>query len=188
MAGILDKQRTEATDLKFVSPLELSSVTSTAKKMLVQTIEFCMQKIGVDTQETVTRLVRQKDRSTCGYVLYGLSKQVATFLGSMDQNVKAIFFLDYDEISEDFCFATPDLGMPSVQLIVWTRRKTAALSALIAALDRALAHAFVELFSEHDTTCLLDVQVVDDTDIENRTGHGANLYAIHHRPIQIWER
>jgi hypothetical protein len=30
--------------------------------------------------------------------------------------------------------------------------------------------------------------MIDDADVENRTGHGALLQAIYHRPIQIWER
>jgi hypothetical protein len=35
---------------------------------------------------------------------------------------------------------------------------------------------------------LLDVQVVEDIDVEERTGYGALLSSVHNRPIQVWER
>jgi hypothetical protein len=35
---------------------------------------------------------------------------------------------------------------------------------------------------------VLDVQVVDDQDVANRTSYGALFQAIHHRPLQVWER
>jgi hypothetical protein len=106
----------------------------------------------------------------------------------MDERVKAVYVLDYDATPEDLCFGRLNQGTPLVHLIVWTKRKTAALRSLVAALDRALAQAYAELLGGCQIEILLDVQIIDDADVENRTGHGALLQAIHHRPIPIWER
>ena len=80
---------------------------------------------------------------------------------------------------------TPDI---IIHLIVWAQRKTGALNSLVAALDRALVQSYADLIGMRQLTHLLDVQVIDDADVENRVGYGAMLSSIHHRPIQVWER
>jgi hypothetical protein len=153
-----------------------------------EAIAFCARKIGVGSREEVIDLLSQNDRPACEYCRYGVAKQVAASLGSMDESVRAIYVLDYDATPQDLCFGTPNQGVSLVHLIVWVRRKTAALSSLTVALDRSLARAYADLIGRSHVKSLLDVQVVDDADVEHRTGHGALLGAIHYQPIQIWER
>ena len=188
MAETVATKQSEAMDVGLVSPLELPDATRSTKSMLSEAMQFCAQKIGVDSLDAVADLLRQNDRTACEYCLYGMAKGVATSLGTMDEHVKAVYVLDYDATPEDLCFGTLNQGAPLIHLIVWTGRKTAALSSLVAALDRALARAYTDLFGGPQMEALLDVQMIDDADVENRTGHGALLQAIHHRPIQIWER
>jgi hypothetical protein len=73
-------------------------------------------------------------------------------------------------------------------MIVWTKRKTGALNSLVEALDRAFAQSYANLMGESRLAHILDVQVVDDVDVKNRTGYGALLSSVYHRPIQVWER
>jgi len=187
MAGTPATQQAVAVDAKLVAPLE-PSVTSTAESMLTEAIKFCARKIGVDSVDTVADLLRQNDRTACEYCLYGIAKQAAISLGAMDENVKAVYVVDYDATPEDICLGALSQGRRLVHLIVWTGCKTAALSALVAALDRAVAQAYTNLLDGPEVKGLLDVQLVDDADVEGRTGHGALLWAIHHQPIPIWER
>jgi hypothetical protein len=175
-------------DVKIADPKELPSVTSTVEGMLTEAIEFCAQKIGVSSRAAVVDLLQQNDGTACEYCLYGLAKQVAASLGAMDENVKAVYILDYDSTPEDMCFGVGVQNTRLIHLLVWTKRKTAALDSLVEALDRALAQIYADMIGKHRLTTLLDVQVVDDADIEQRRGYGAFRVWLHQRPVRIWKR
>jgi hypothetical protein len=187
-ASTLDTSQAQATDLELAASFELSHATATAESLLKEAMGFCAQKIGVASREALADLLRQNDRMACEYCLYDIAKRVAVCLGTMDEHVRAVYVLDYDATPPDGCFDTLTLETPFVHLIVWTGRKTAALRSLATALDRALAQAYADLIGRPQLKCLLDVQMIDDVDVEMRTGQGALLQAIHHRPIQVWER
>jgi len=53
---------------------------------------------------------------------------------------------------------------------------------------RALVRALAALFERDPQQSVLDVQVVDDQDVSNGTSYGTLFHAIHHRPLQVWER
>ena len=52
----------------------------------------------------------------------------------------------------------------------------------------ALLDDVAELLDRPPAASLLDVHMVDDDDVETRTGYGVLLSSIHHLPIQVWER
>ena len=188
MVETLAVRRERAMDVRLASLSGLLGASNSTENMISEAIAFCAQKIRVDSLEAVVDLLRQNDKAACGYCLYGIAKRLAASLGTVDEHVKAVYIFDYDATPEDLCFGTLNQGMPLVHLIVWAERKTAALSSLLAALDCALAQAYTDLVGGPEVGSLLDVQVIDDADVENRIGHGALLQSIHHRPIQIWER
>lgn len=180
--------RTEVIDVKFTaSSFRPSDVTSLAEAILTQTLEFCAAKLNLDNSETVAERLQQGDRITLSHWHYGLAKKGAECLGEWDKDIKAVYIYDYEATPEDICFAevTPDI---IIHLIVWAQRKTAALNSLIEVLDRALVQIHLELLHMHPLKHLLDVQVIDDRDVENRLGFGALLSSLHHRPLLVWKR
>ena len=188
MAEVSSMTQTEVVDVKFtVPPLQLSDAANMAEATLAKALEVCAQKMGFDSHQAVVGHLRQGDSTTCSYYYYNLAKQAAEFLGALDENVKAVYICDYDATPEDLCFGevTP---APLVHLVVWARRKTGALNSLVAALDRALVQSYADLIGMCQLMHVLDVQVIDDADVENRVGYGAMLSSIHQRPIQVWER
>ncbi len=188
MASTTYTRQADAIDVRVGSPQHVPGPAATAGDVLAEAMAFCAHKIGVEGPEAVADLLRRDDRDACGYCLYGIAKYVASSLGAMDDQVKAVYVFDHDATPEDLCFGTLGRGAPLVHLIVWTVRKTAASRALLAALDRALAQAYADLLERPPLESMLDVQVVDDADVENRRGHGALLHALHQRPVQVWER
>jgi hypothetical protein len=188
MTETLATKQAEGMGIRLASLPELPDINGIADDIFSDAMAFCARKIGVDRLEAVSDLLRQNDKTACGYCFYGLAKRVAASLGVMDENVRAVYVHDYDATPEDLCFGTLHQGAPLVHLIIWTERKTAALDSLIAALDRALARTYADLLDRPRIKGLLDAQMIDGVDIENRTGHGALLQAVHHRPIQVWER
>ena len=188
MAETLDTKQAKVMTVELVAPPELPSVTSLAESILVEAIEFCAEKIRASNLTTVIDLLGQQDRVACEYCLYSVAKQVAASLGTMDENVKAVYILDYDATPEDRCFDTEAQNTHLIHLLVWTRRKTAAFDSLVKALDRALVQACSDTVGIRGPASLLDVQVVDDADVKQRHGYGAFRAWTHQRPIQIWER
>lgn len=180
--------RTEAVNVKSTaSPLQLPDVASTAEAALTQALEFCAQKMGLDSPQAVVDHLRQDNSTAFGYWHYGLAKQVAKHLGAWDEDVKAVYIYDYDATPEDVCFGEMMPAEP-IHLIVWAQRKTAALESLVAVLNRALVQGCADLIGRPRLMRLLDVQVIDDADVKNRVGYGALLSSLYHRPIRIWER
>lgn len=188
MSKVLTNKQTEAVNIGLATPpLRLPDATSTAEVVLAQAMEFCAQKMGLGNAEDAIGRLKQGDSAACRYCNYSVAKQVGGALGALDENVKAVYVCDYDATPEDLCFNEAPQASP-VHMIVWTERKTSALNSLIAALDRALAQNYASLMGLDKVGYMLDVQLVDDADIQNRTGCGALLSSLYHRPIQIWER
>jgi hypothetical protein len=161
--------------------------TSAAEVVLDEGLAFCARKAGLDNTQAVVELLRRGDSTICHYCHYGLAKKVAESIGQLDENVKAVYVLDYDATPEDRCFSS-EAKTSLIHLIVWAARKTDALDSLVRALDRALVQTYGDLIETPRLAHLLDVRVVDDTDVDERMGYGALLSSIHNRPIQVWER
>jgi hypothetical protein len=147
---------------------------------------YCAQKMQLDSPQVVARL-RTVDGKACEYCHYSVAKQVAASMGALDANIKAAYIYDYDATPEDLCFGETGRGLP-IHLLIWAERKTAALSALAETLGRALAKQYAVMIGVPQPAHLLDVQVVDDADVERRIGHGALLFSLHHRPVEVWRR
>lgn len=165
----------------------LPDAASTAEIALVQGMEYCARKMGLASVQEAIERVREGDAAACGYCHYSVAKQVAEALGALDQNIRAAYVFDYDATPQDLCLGEAVQTTP-VHLLLWTERKTEALGSLVEALDEAMAQQLRALLGRGPRAHVLDVQIVDNTDVENRTGYGALLSSLHHRPVKVWER
>jgi len=166
----------------------LPDADSIAERIVHEAISFCAEKTNADGTEAALERICKDDRVACDYYVYGLARYVAASLGALDEHAKAAYTLEYEAIADDACFTETEPGAPLVHLIVWSERKTAAFHALVGALDGALTRALATLLGRAPQQSVLDVQVVDDQDVANRTSYGALFQAIHHRPLKVWER
>ena len=182
-----NKAKTQVDVEQSVPQFRLPDSESTAKVALAQAMDFCAQKMGLAGHQAVAEHLRQGDGNACQYCHYSIAKKVAESLGALDEKVKAVYIVDYDATPEDLCFSAGTQAS-LIHLIVWAERKTNALASLVGALDRALVRRYVDMIGTHQLAHLLDVQVVTDDDVENRTGYGAMLSSLHNQPIQIWKR
>ncbi len=181
-------QRTNKMDVDAAAaPFRWPDASSAAGVVLDEGLAFCRHKAGLKNREEVIERLRDGDPTVSHYCRYGLAKKVAESIGSLDDNVKSVYALDYDATPEDRSFSSEAQTSP-IHLIVWVARKTDALDALVRALDRALVEEYAKIIDAPQLAHLLDVQVVDNADVENRTGYGALLSSVHNRPIKVWER
>lgn len=188
MTRTLYEDQVQDRRTQVASGLQLPDAASTAAHILSRAMAACAEKVECTGPEGVADRLRQNDGIACRYCLYEIAKEVAAALGSLDEHVKAVYTFDLDATPEDLCFAEPDGAMPLIHLLVWTSRKTAAFSALVAALDRALAQAYAGLLDRPPAASLLDAHSIDDNDVETRSGYGVLVSSVHHLPIQVWER
>jgi hypothetical protein len=181
------KVRTQKDVGRSVPELRLPDSESTAAVVVTQALEFCAQKMGLAGHQAVVDRLQQGDIDACRYCHYSVAKQVAESLGALDGTIKVVYAVDYDATPEDICFSEGSRSS-LVHLIIWAERKTKALGSLVSALDRALVRRYADVTGMHRLAHLLDVQVVDDSDVANRVGYGAMLASLYNRPIQVWKR
>ena len=154
-------------------------------------VEFCAKKTRFDGKERVLGAVRGGDCSVCEYLHYGLAQQMAEYLGSVDDTVKAVYIYEAENAScfDDAVPNRPGLS-PVISMIVWVNRKNAALSSIIDMLRSAVETELrVLACPKSNALCYTsDVQVVDDAEVEMRTGYGAMINSLYVAPIKIWSR
>jgi hypothetical protein len=163
----------------------MSDATTAAELALMGAVSFAADKMRL-TKAEVAIALKQNEGRVRSYFQYGLSRQIAEHLATMDEQIEAVYMYEDEATAEDAVLGDETSIM--LHLIVRARRKTNALNALVAALDRALVQGYAGLGSKPNLATMLDVQVVDDNEVKNRTGYGALLFSPHHQPFPVWER
>jgi hypothetical protein len=175
-------QARETYNLEFALP----NAASAADAILAAALGFCAQKKQVGSSDAALQLLKCGDRGAMEYFQYGLAAQAAELLGGLDDEVQAVYLYDDEATPDDAAFSevTPSL----VHLIVLANRKTSALDSLIVGLSRAVLQSYGRLFDKPQLRHLLDVQVMDNTELDTRVGLGALMSSLHHCPLRVWTR
>ncbi len=182
LTRVTSQTQMETGNLEFV----LSDATGAAEAALIKALAFCAGKMALEDTGAVVDGLRKGDPSICHYFHYNLAVHVAEWLGTWDEDLKAVYLYDVEATPEDVAFG--QVAPSLLCLIVWAKRKTGALNSMIEAIDRALIQGYARLLGASQRSHLLAVQVIDDDDVKNRIGCVALLTSVHLRPIKIWER
>jgi hypothetical protein len=160
-------------------------------KMMEDAIKFCSRKTGLNGRQQVLEAMRCGDCSVCEYLRYGLAQEVAEYLGSVDDTVKAVYTYEpeYATNADGPIPGRPNLS-PGINLIAWVSRKSAALSSVAASVSSALAQECRELAcSKANALCYeLDIKATDDDEVRERIGYGALVNSLYIRPVEIWHK
>lgn len=159
--------------------------------MVEEALGFYARKVRAQTMEEVLDTIREGNCQACQSVKYSLAKQIGEYLGSVDENVRAIYIYEPDYAWGIYGADGEEPNLSSgINMIAWVNRDTAALSSVVASLDEALRQARTPLLCPRASRICygLDVVVVDDQEVSNRTGYGALIRSIHVRPTMVWSR
>ncbi len=167
--------------------LQLPDATTAARQMVSNALAYCGSKIQVAHVDAVLEAVRSGHHIARAAACYALSREIAEYLAALDDNIGVVYYYDYEATPEDTCFGQVNPA-PSIHLVVWAGRKTNALRSLAAALDRALAAEWGRRLGLPHLRHVLDVQLVDNADVNDRIGYGALLTSNQYRPIKLWQR
>jgi hypothetical protein len=185
MKTVLQQDRTGVKDFSGVTPpLHLPDATSTIQGALAKALDQCARKLNLMSPQESLEKMRGGNRKALEYCHYQLALHVAEALGDLDNYVRSVSLYEFEATPEDRAFGENAESLP-IHLLVWVDRKTSALSALVAALDRALVKDYAEMVGPRRLGHVLDVQVVDDKDVESRRGIAALLNSMHNRDADI---
>ncbi len=180
--GSRSTARVGVTDLTFALP----DAEVFGERAIAEALALCASRMHLHSPESVVESLRNSDELALDYFEYGIACQVAEHLGAMDGEVRCVYVYDDEASPEDAGYSRH--GFRIIHLIVRVGRRTGALNALIAAIDRPLVRAYAEMLDQQQMQHLLDVQVIDEADVQARKGYAALLFSIHHQPMRIWER
>ncbi len=154
--------------------------------MMANALSFCAQKTGLAGREEARATLRAGNCSACEYLRYGLARGIAEYLGGVDDTVKAVYTYDPERAAG----VDGAIASTGINLIAWVSRKSAALSSLVSLVSAGLAEERGRLGCPRADAlcCALDVQVVDDSQVQSRTGYGALLRSLYVRPTEVWRR
>lgn len=176
-----DLQTTNGRAIEFTLP----DAASTAAVTIETALEYTASKMHLENVETVPSMLRAGRVDARGYFEYALARELAQHIGALDSEVQAVYLYDPEATVDDIVFA--EFPVTLVHLVIWARRKTGALISLLDGLDRAVVAEFANRIGNKQTS-LLDFQVVDDVEVNSRTGFGAMLAWVHNRPLMVWKR
>ena len=151
---------------------------STVESVVTKALKTSANKMGLGDVKALIARMKEADSVAFDYYNYNIAKELGEVLGLWDKNIRAVYAHDCDS-------ATP---FPLVHMIIWAEHNTKALNALVETIDRAMVQQHRHMLGRIKLEYVLDVQVVDDKDMRNRTGYGALLKSlpISEPPIQVW--
>ncbi len=165
--------------------LEMSNISD----LVHAAVEGAAARQGKQYDDWLER-IQEGECPACSEVRYLLATGLAEYLGAVDTSVKAVYVYEpeyatgFDDVAAGAEFAR------GINLIVWASRKSAALTALIKSMGEEL-HKHIEPLTCYraDALCWsLDVQIVDDEQVQKRSGYGALINSMYVRPMELWRR
>lgn len=157
--------------------------------MIEKAIIECADTIFAGDTLRMRQSLLQSHCEHCRCVVQSLVRQLGDYLGQVDRTVKAVYHYEPVEESGKELPGTnePHVG---INLVVWVERKSAALSALIGALETVLKNSQRQIgCAAASPRCFaLDVKLVSDHEVQEERGLGLLVRNASIRSMPVWER
>jgi hypothetical protein len=128
----------------------ISFEKSIVSSMFDEAIEFCAEKSGFNGPAKARQAIGTGDCCVCEYLRYALARQVAEYLGSVDESITAIYTYEPEYATgSDSMEPGHPRTQPAMNLIARVNRKSAALSSAVASLSTALDEKLRHLGCPH---------------------------------------
>lgn len=165
----------------------LPDPTSSAASLLAEAFTACAERTGLKSAETVVDQLRRGDRVVHHVCEQELARNVAEYLSCLDRDIKAVYQYEGAGGGKSSDPHEIERGL-TIRLVVVTRRRTAALISVLAALDRALSQTLADHCRWQDAAPVLNVHVLDDADIRKGAPFAALLSPPHFEPVPVWQQ
>ncbi len=166
--------------------LVVTPIDEVAETIRNDAVEFARQQVDGEDAGLISLFTR---RDFFESFKYGLASRAAEVLAAADDNIQAAYEYDLDMNPDAEIGGELPLDA-TMRLLVHVSTPSAALQAFITALDRALLASLRELPSPlfRERAFILDVNLITDQDIRQRTGFAKLLTSPFAPPLRIWQR
>ncbi len=156
-------------------------------RMVEGALLFCSHRTSHKRESDVAAALAEGEQRSQDCFRHYLSLQVAEYLRALDDNLAGAYSYSYGDAEEEG-EGRSSSPTESLKLILRVRRKTAALNAVLAALDDAMLEEYRKLIEPvgDKMTTFLDAQMVDDEEAEQGSGLACVLKSAFTPPTQVW--
>lgn len=169
------------------SSLPLADLGRMADALLSRALATGAAALALRDEAAVLERLARRDEITCGVCQQELAAGVAEYLSSLDADITAVYSYIYAYHPDDGPPDDTPVALP-LYLVIRTRRRTAALISLLAALDRALRQSLADRCQTPQVAHILHVHVMDEAEAHNPAGYATLLFAPRREPDQVWKR
>ena len=113
--------------------------------------------------------------------VYALAKGISNYLGKIDENLESVYV--YGSTANDNARLSSD-----IDLIVKVKSKNGSTGKALKILDSCLLVNYKILMADEQVrmSYMLDVQMIDESDVQQRNRYGSLMSFSHTAPIKIW--
>ena len=166
-----------------------SNFQKTARALFKRALAASAMQLGLKTPARAIEELSRGDCDRCQVFRINLARQLANYLATLDSDLRAVYFYNPDYAFGDYesTGAQPSLSS-ALHLVVWTR----TLKSMPANAIEGLSHAFPsarKLIACPKATemCLsLNLSVVNDAQVRERSGYAAIIDSLNVRPNRVW--
>ena len=149
------------------------------ESLFLDAVESCARAHGSTIDEALHSL-EEGNRESHSCLRYGLAKGLSSYLGSLGCAFREIYV--YGSTLDGYANPASD-----IDVIVVVDKRRDEVSRLLELLDVSLTTCYRHLIgSGKNPRSLLDVQIVEDDESDERSGRGAVLAGLNTRPICLW--
>lgn len=164
-----------------------AEIAYSASKIIDAAIECCETMASYRGRDQIAAALRAEIPEIHDYFRHSIARQLAQYITGLDETVVSVYTHSYGDAEEEGELRGVSLSAP-INIILHVRRKTAALSSVVASLDHQLLERYRLLVAPHGEriASMLDIQMVDDEDIRRGTGFGVVLRSTYSKPVRLW--
>jgi len=163
-----------------------------ANEMVGKAIAYCADRKFSGDPEQTTIALRRGRCDVCTLLSDCLVQQISEYLGRMDKMVKAVYRFEPENflLQKESAFKSASGQKTGINLVAWVDRKSPALSALGNTLESVLTESRKKFGCQNAMPAcyVMDVQLVDDKDVQERRGYGVVINSMYLHATQIWSR
>ncbi|MBC7222276.1 nucleotidyltransferase domain-containing protein [Candidatus Bipolaricaulota bacterium] len=148
-----------------------------AQGLLARALENAAKK-GFPSVEGVVSALRAGDPWAHSLFRYALAQELCVYLAQLCPSIRRVYL--YGSVVDNRAGPASD-----VDIIVWVRRKLAALESLLCQLDALLLRGYQVLTHFRGPPTLFDFHVVDDTEVEEARDYGAVIRSLWTAPVPL---
>ncbi|EEG77007.1 nucleotidyltransferase domain-containing protein [Dethiobacter alkaliphilus] len=151
-------------------------------EIMAEAVRFGCRKEQLAEEQFLKKLLTG-DVNAHSRLRYALAKGISRYLGSMDDNLESVYV--YGSTMNDNAGFSSD-----IDLIVKVKSKNGKTRRAFEILDSFLRISYKILLADDELPikCMLDVQLVDQRDIEQKINYGSVISSHNIVPVKVWSR